>query len=86
MLFLVAKGNGLADTAPGDTHNQHHQRDTAEHVLGGGFKPLAQGAGGADLRLFAGELRAADPEEHDAGHQCAQGAQVDGAEVHPALL
>ena len=62
---------------------QHQQGDAAEQVFGHGVKPAARGLAAGQVDLLQHIVLSAYPEEHHCGQQGADGADVDGAHIHP---
>ena len=74
-----------ADTTGGDAaEGENKKAQRAEHIPAHVGKEPAVSAGTAPVYLICRKFLAADPEEHHGRHQCADGAEVDGADIHPA--
>ena len=76
-------GSYSANAAHDSAQDQHQQGDAAEQVFGHGVKPAAQGLAAGQVDLLQHIVLSAYPEEHHCGQQGADGADVDGAHIHP---
>lgn len=79
----IGREDCLADAAVERACNQSNQRRRAVDVFAEGIEPSSNLLIGTQTGLLFCELLSSDPEEHDAGQQSAQRADVNGDHVHP---
>ena len=77
--------SSLSNATPGGANDKHDNSQHTVDELGQGHNPGGQRLAAAFLQFVPDGLVAVDPEEDDAGHGSAQGADIDGHRVHPGL-